>query len=347
MLAAAYTNYLLHFKVPSGTSRGILTDKETFFIRVWEEARPERVGWGECALFRGLSAEDGPDYEEKLRQVCRDIGRLRVEELEDWSSIRFGVEMALADLRNGGKGIYFPSAFTEGKRKIEINGLIWMGDRHTMMRRIEEKLQAGFRCIKLKIGAIDFEAELALLAFIRKRYDRGKIELRVDANGAFSPQEALRYLRALSVYDLHSIEQPLRAGQWEETAALCRESPVPIALDEELIGVNGLAGKKALLDTIGPAFVVLKPALAGGFGGAEEWIRLCRERNIGWWVTSALESNIGLNALAQWTATLNNSMPQGLGTGELYTNNIPVSLCREGRYLYLNPEAEREIILKR
>lgn len=339
MLAAAYSNYLLHFKVPSGTSRGILTDKETFFIRVWEEARPERAGWGECALFRGLSAEDAPDYEEKLRQVCRDIGRLRVEELEDWSSIRFGVEMALADLRNGGKGIYFPSAFTEGKRKIEINGLIWMGDRHTMMRRIEEKLQAGFRCIKLKIGAIDFEAELALLAFIRKRYDRGKIELRVDANGAFSPQEALRYLRALSVYDLHSIEQPLRAGQWEETAALCRESPVPIALDEELIGVNGLAGKKALLDTIRPAFVVLKPALAGGFGGAEEWIRLCRERNIGWWVTSALESNIGLNALAQWTATLNNSMPQGLGTGELYTNNIPVSLCRKGRYLYLDPEA--------
>ncbi len=347
MLAAAYSNYLLHFKVPSGTSRGILTDKETFFIRVWEEARPERAGWGECALFRGLSAEDAPDYEEKLRQVCRDIGRLRVEELEDWSSIRFGVEMALADLRNGGKGIYFPSAFTEGKRKIEINGLIWMGDRHTMMRRIEEKLQAGFRCIKLKIGAIDFEAELALLAFIRKKYDRGKIELRVDANGAFSPQEALRYLRALSVYDLHSIEQPLRAGQWGETAALCRESPVPIALDEELIGVNGLAGKKALLDTIRPAFVVLKPALAGGFGGAEEWIRLCRERNIGWWVTSALESNIGLNALAQWTATLNNSMPQGLGTGELYTNNIPVSLCREGRYLYLDPEAEREIILKR
>lgn len=336
MLRAEYWKYLLRFKEAAGTSRGVLTEKETFFVRVWEEECPEVAGVGECALFRGLSADDLPGYEGKLAEVCRHIDSVQPSELRGWSSIRFGVEMALADLRNGGRGVYFPSDFTAGKGAVEINGLVWMGDRETMLRRIEEKLAAGFRCVKLKIGAIDFEAELSLLRYIRERFSRAEVELRVDANGAFSPEEAPAKLEALARYDLHSIEQPVRQGQWEALAWLCRESPVPVALDEELIGVDDLGRKCELLEAVRPAYIVLKPALCGGFGGAEEWIRLAEERHIGWWVTSALESNVGLGALAQWTATLGVTMPQGLGTGQLYSNNFPSCLVQQNEKLIYN-----------
>lgn len=333
MLKASYQKYRLHFKEPSGTSRGILTDKETYFIRVWDESHPEITGWGECALFRGLSAEDLPEYEEKLGEVCRNVASVRPADLREWSSIRFGLEMALQDLAHGGRRIYFPSSFTEGKQSIVINGLIWMGDRTVMLRRIEEKLAAGFRCIKLKIGALDFATELDLLRYIRQRFTPAEVELRVDANGAFSPGEAMGKLEALAALDLHSVEQPIRQGQWDEMAALCRNTPLPIALDEELIGVNDLARKQELLESVRPQYIILKPALCGGFGGAEEWIQLARETGIGWWVTSALESNIGLGALAQWVATLGVNMPQGLGTGQLYTNNLPSTLCQQGEKL--------------
>lgn len=337
MLKASYQKYRLFFKEPSGTSRGILTEKLTYFVKVWEDSRPEKIGIGECALFKGLSAEDRPDYEEKLRSVCRDIDHIETSALEGWSSIRLGIEMAMADLRQGGRRIYFPSPFTEGEKKIEINGLIWMGDRATMLRRIQEKIEAGFHCIKLKIGAIDFEAELSLLHYIRERFGPEEVELRVDANGAFTPAEALERLQVLASFGLHSIEQPIRRGQWEEMARLCAVSPLPIALDEELIGVEG-SRKKVLLDTIRPSYLVIKPALCGGFQGAEEWIGLAAERGIGWWITSALESNVGLSALAQWVATLGNTMPQGLGTGRLYTNNTPSALCQEGKYLFMQPD---------
>lgn len=342
MLKATYQKYRLHFKEPSGTSRGILTDKETYFIRIWDDAHPEIAGVGECALFRGLSAEDCPDYEDKLQEVCRHVADIQPSDLVGWSSIRFGVEMAKRDLMEGGQGIYFPSAFTEGKQTIEINGLIWMGDRPTMFRRIQQKLEAGFHCIKLKIGAIDFEAELALLGYIRERFSCREVELRVDANGAFSPGNALERLDALSRFGLHSIEQPIRQGQWVEMARLCRETPVPIALDEELIGVDDPVLKCSLLEIVKPQYIILKPALCGGFSGAEEWIELARRQNIGWWVTSALESNIGLNALAQWVATLGNAMPQGLGTGQLYTNNIPSPLKQEGERLKYDLSANWE-----
>lgn len=333
MKKAEYSRYVLHFKEDAGTSRGVLREKETFFVKVWEEGCSEVAGLGECALFRGLSADDRAGYEEKLAEVCRRIDEVKMEELEEWSSIRFGVEMALQDLAMGGHRLYFPSAFTERKQAIEINGLIWMGDRATMLQRIRQKLEAGFHCIKLKIGAIDFDAELSLLRYIRERFSRTEVELRVDANGAFAPGEVMGKLEALAAFDLHSIEQPVRQGQWKEMARLCRESPIPIALDEELIGVYGEAGKVELLETVWPQYVVLKPALCGGFSGAEEWIRLAEERGIGWWVTSALESNVGLNALAQWVATLGNPMPQGLGTGLLYTNNLPAALRQVGECL--------------
>lgn len=333
MKRAEYSRYLLHFKEDAGTSRGVLKEKETFFVKVWDESCPEVFGMGECALFRGLSADDRKNYEEKLEEVCQRIEEVKMEELEEWSSIRFGVEMALQDLAMGGCQLYFPSAFTEGRQAIEINGLIWMGDKSTMLQRIQQKLEAGFHCIKLKIGAIDFEAELSLLQYIRERFSCEKVELRVDTNGAFAPEEAMSKLEALAAFGLHSIEQPIRQGQWEEMAHLCRETPIPIALDEELIGVYGRKKKLELLEIVQPQYIILKPALCGGFSGAREWIELAEKRGIGWWVTSALESNIGLNALAQWVATLGNPMPQGLGTGQLYTNNLWSPLRQEGECL--------------
>ena len=333
MKRAEYSRYLLHFKEDAGTSRGVLKEKETFFVKVWDESCPEVFGMGECALFRGLSADDRKNYEEKLEEVCQRIEEVKMEELEELRSIRFGVEMALQDLAMGGCQLYFPSAFTEGRQAIEINGLIWMGDKSTMLQRIQQKLEAGFHCIKLKIGAIDFEAELSLLQYIRERFSREKVELRVDANGAFAPEEAMSKLEALAAFGLHSIEQPIRQGQWEEMAHLCRETPIPIALDEELIGVYGRKKKLELLEKVQPQYIILKPALCGGFSGAREWIELAEKRGIGWWVTSALESNIGLNALAQWVATLGNPMPQGLGTGQLYTNNLWSPLRQEGECL--------------
>lgn len=343
MLQAVYAKYRLDFKEPGGTSRGILTQKETWFVKIFDPADPDQSGVGECAVFRGLSADDRPGYELKLKEVCRNINQWDALDLQDWSSIRFGVETALADLKNGGKRIVFPSPFTEGKGELKINGLIWMGDKETMRQRIVSKLEAGFKCIKLKIGAIDFDAELALLKIIRDQFSPETVELRVDANGAFRVEEALKKLDILSKYELHSIEQPIRQGQWEEMGRLCRNTPVPIALDEELIGVNGLVRKEEMLSLIQPHYIILKPALAGGFDGSSEWIRLAGDRHIGWWVTSALESNVGLNAIAQWTYLLHNPMPQGLGTGQLYTNNIISPIEQRGAVLTYNPVREWDL----
>lgn len=344
MLKASYRKYILHFKEPSGTSRGVLREKETYYIRIWDDADDSVIGLGECALFRGLSADDRPDYESHLQQVCRQIHRWETLPLEGWSSMRFGIEMALADLRQGGRRICFPSSFTAGVAGIEINGLIWMGDRELMLQRIQEKLESGFHCIKLKIGAIDFESELDLLKYIRRRFGKQEVELRVDANGAFAPEVALTKLEALAKYDLHSIEQPIRQGQWKEMARICALSPIPVALDEELIGVEDKALKEELLTQIRPQYLVLKPALTGGFSGAEAWIRLAERQGIGWWITSALESNVGLNALAQWTYGLKNPLPQGLGTGLLYTNNIPSPLYLAAEKLYYDPERAWDLV---
>ena len=345
MLKAVYSKYLLDFKEPGGTSRGVLTRKETWFIKISDTDRPGIYGLGECAVFRGLSADDRPGFEDKLRNVCRNIHRQDIDsDLQEWSAIRFGVEMALADLKQGGRGVLFPSVFTEGKGEIQINGLIWMGDKATMQQRIAEKLKAGFHCIKLKIGAIDFEAELALLKAIRATYNSQDIELRVDANGAFTPGDAMHKLEQLACFDLHSIEQPIRQGQWDDMKCLCRNTPVPIALDEELIGIYDLKTKAEMLDHIRPQYIILKPALAGGFRGAEEWITLAQQQNTGWWITSALESNVGLNALAQWTYTQHSAMPQGLGTGQVYTNNTPSPLNLQGSALSFRKDFRMEVI---
>lgn len=337
MLRADYKKYTLRFKQPSGTSRGILKEKETWFIFLRDDRLPVVVGIGECGLLRGLSIDDTPDYEDKLKEVCASVDRfdrLVEKELTDFPSIRFGLETAMLDLQNQGSKILYHSPFVERNQPISINGLIWMGSADFMIKQIGEKLDKGFTCLKMKIGAIDFEQELQLLKDIRKTYSADEIELRVDANGAFSPEDALERLKRLSEMDLHSIEQPIKAGQNETMAKLCAETPLPIALDEELIGVHQKTAREQLLDQIKPQYIILKPSLVGGFKSSEEWIALAEERQIGWWATSALESNIGLNAIAQWTATLKNPLPQGLGTGQLYTNNIPSPLLVENGALY-------------
>lgn len=307
-----------------------MRQKDTYFIRLTDSGQEGIYGLGEAGLFRGLSCDDRPGYEKKLTEVCRNIDRYATHPslLADWPSIRFAVETAVRDLSNGGRRLIYPSAWTDGNDEITINGLVWMGDRDEMRRRIATKLSEKFRCVKVKIGGIDFNEELSLLDFIRR--EAPEVQLRLDANGAFSPSEAPEQLERLAKFGIHSIEQPIRAGQWAEMHRLCEHSPIPIALDEELIGINSADEKGRMLDTIRPAYIILKPTLAGGFEGSEEWIRLALERDCGWWATSALESNIGLNAIAQWGATLNTSMPQGLGTGQLYHNNIPSPLYLQG-----------------
>ncbi|MDC9721444.1 MAG: o-succinylbenzoate synthase [Urechidicola sp.] len=325
-MKATFQKYILNFKQASGTSRGILRTKETYFLFITKNGKR---GVGECGLFRGLSIEDKPDYEEKLQWLCDNINLEKdflLSEFKEFPSIQFGLEQALLSLKSKQPFELFPSVFTKGKESIPINGLIWMGSKDFMQQQIKDKLKSGFTTIKLKIGAIDFDTELDLLKSIRKEFTKEEIELRVDANGAFNPDNALEKLKRLSDFDLHSIEQPIKQGQWQEMARLCETTPLPIALDEELIGVFDVTKKEELLLTIKPQFIILKPSLIGGFKGSLEWIELADKMNIAWWITSALESNVGLNAITQFTHSLNVTMPQGLGTGGLFTNNFKCPL---------------------
>jgi len=333
-MKARYKKYILNFKSPSGTSRGILKTKETWFLILEENGN---YGIGECGLFRGLSYDDVPDYEEQLKWLVSNIHKdkdILLDGLSEYPSIQFGLEQALRSLASQNPFELFSSKFTSDELHIAINGLVWMGDTEFMHAQIQQKIEQGFRCIKMKIGAVDFDAEVNLLTAIRKKFDKHEIELRVDANGAFSPAEALEKLKVLSQLDLHSIEQPIKQGQLEQMRSLCEQTPLPIALDEELIGITGFTQKEALLVMIRPQYIILKPSLTGGFRGSGEWISLAKKHTIGWWVTSALESNIGLNAIAQWTATLGNPLPQGLGTGSLFTNNFdsPLTVANGGIY---------------
>lgn len=319
---------LLHFKQPAGTSRGVYTTRKIWLLTVEHGGR---TAIGECAPLPQLSCDDIPDYEAVLRRFCDIIeatGSIPYDEMRNYPSMLFGVETALAQLSRT-DGLLYDTPFSHGEEGIPINGLVWMGTHDEMLSRLKEKLALGFRCVKLKIGAIDFAKELDLIQHIRKHFSREEVELRVDANGGFTPDVALERLQELARYDIHSIEQPIMAHQWNEMAQLCQLSPLPIALDEELIGVNSTDEKIRLLDTIKPQYIILKPSLHGGVAGTREWIALANERGIGSWITSALESNIGLNAIAQLAADIYGSkitMPQGLGTGMLFTDNIPMPL---------------------
>lgn len=319
---------ILHFKQPAGTSRGTYTTRKVWYIYLSTTEYPERVGMGECAPLPKLSCDDLPDYEQILCNACRCLeqtGELDTEALRDYPSILFGLETALRHYETQSWALW-DTPFSRGETGIPINGLIWMGDFDRMLQQIEVKMQSGYRCIKLKIGAINFEEELALLKHIRAHYSAREIELRVDANGAFLPIDAMEKLNRLAELELHSIEQPIRAGQWEEMARLIADTPLPIALDEELIGCNTPEGKQDLLTSVRPQYIILKPSLHGGISGGNEWIAEAEKQHIGWWITSALESNIGLNAIAQWCATFRSPLPQGLGTGLLFTDNIEMPL---------------------
>ena len=334
----------LHFIQPAGTSRGVYTTRQSYYVTLSDDNVPGIVGIGECATLPDLSCDAMPpkEYERILKGFCDDLcqsGKIDKEAMRPYPSMLFGLETAKRQLDNGGGIDLFNTPFGRGEEGITINGLIWMGTFDEMFQRLEAKLKAGFHCVKLKIGAIDFDKELRLIQHIRQHFSRKEVELRVDANGGFTPDNAMQRLEALAKYDIHSIEQPIRQHQWKEMARLCKNSPLPIALDEELIGVNDLTEKNGLLDTIQPQYIILKPSLHGGISGTREWIKLAKERGIGSWITSALESNIGLNAIAQLTADIYGphiTMAQGLGTGQLFSDNIPMPLEIRGEQLWVN-----------
>lgn len=325
----------LHFKQPAGTSRGVYTTRKIWLVYLSDG---KKTGMGECAPLPDLSCDVRNDYEEVLEGFCQKLcesGEIDYEAMRDYPSMLFGLETALLNLQHG--DIMFDTAFSHGEVGIPINGLVWMGNYDEMLQRMEEKLEKGFRCVKLKIGAIDFDQELDLVKRIRDRFSFHEVELRLDANGAFPYEEALYKLELLSQYAIHSIEQPIKAQQWALMAELCRESPLPIALDEELIGVNDPEMKHHMLNIIKPRYIILKPSLHGGMQGCREWIKTARDMGIDSWITSALESNIGLNAIAQFAADVYGdhiTMPQGLGTGQLFTDNIPMPLEIRGDKLW-------------
>lgn len=336
MLNASYHKHILNFNFQAGTSRGVLTEKPSWIIKLYDPANPNIIGKGECSIINGLSPDPNKGYEAMLDKVCSNPAHFlsfSEPELSSFPSIRFGLEMAWLDLRQGGSGLLFSSEFTKGNKGIPINGLIWMDSKENMLQQIRKRIEEGFECIKMKIGAIDFEEELDLLKVIRKEFSTDVIQLRVDANGAFEPSGALEKLKRLSDFNLHSIEQPIKPGNWPAMVALCDNTPLPIALDEELFAPGSDSNKFDLLKTIRPQYLVLKPSMLGGFAKTQEWIEAAKTLNIGWWITSALESNIGLNALAQWTYTLNNPAHHGLGTGKLFVNNFQSKMFIENGFL--------------
>lgn len=341
MIAARWIERTLQPRFELGTSKGPINARTVWYLMAWHTERPEIIGIGEAALFPGHSKEFPADVRTKLIELCADTSdwqRRLTSDLIDVPSVRFAVEQCLRDLEVSGTKQLFPSAFTLGQRSIPINGLVWMGDKATMKQRIREQIEKGFNTVKMKIGAIGIDDELELLQAVRAEFDANTITLRVDANGAFNAQQAPDILKRLADLEVHSIEQPIAPGLYEIMAELCERSPVPIALDEDLIGLNTHDAKVDLLDNVKPPYIVIKPSLVGGWAATQEWIDLSKVRNIGWWITSALESSIGLNAIAQYTATLNVQLPQGLGTGGVYTNNIPSPLRAERGALHFRPE---------
>jgi len=341
-MKARHFKHILQFRFPAGTSRGVLLEKPTSYFVLEQNGN---VGVGECSTIRGLSIDPETTYYTKLDEVCcllNDGVSANTINLQDYPSIAFGLQTALLDLKAKGSKLLFHSEFTTGKIGIPINGLVWMGDKAFMQQQIKEKIAANYHCIKLKVGALDFETELEILQNIRSEFSSSEIEIRLDANGGFLPGEALQKLQRLSEFQIHSIEQPIRQGQLEAMAQLCRKSPIPIVLDEELIGIE-TDFKEQLIEQTKPAYIILKPSLLGGFEQSEEWITFAEKHNVKWWITSALESNIGLNAIAQWTYTLHSALPQGLGTGQLYHNNIPSPLEIREAKLFYNTEKKWEM----
>jgi len=341
-MQARFKKHRLYFKRPSGTSRGTLTYKDSWFLVLHAHGK---TGIGECSILEGLSPDDPQRIEAVLSSLCSALeAGNTLPDLTVWPAIQMGLETALCSLEGTHSFSLYPSKFIQGKGAIPINGLVWMGTFESMNTQIRNLLKAGYNCIKLKIGALDFERELDLLAQLRKEFTEKEVILRVDANGAFQPDEALEKLKRLSEFEVHSIEQPIGINQWQKMADLCSKTPVPIALDEELIGPHTAESKQQLLEEIKPQFIILKPSLLGGFKEADQWIQYADNLAIGWWITSALESNIGLNAIAQWTYLKEVSGHQGLGTGSLFTNNISSPLRIKKGFLMLDNSLHWEVV---
>lgn len=342
-LKATFTKHILEFYTPAKTSRNTLSTKTVYLLAISD--RQGRTGIGECTTISKLSKDDCDEgfYEGKLREVTLALEEGHMPDLEDWPSIRFGLETALLDLQHGGRAMIFDTDFYKGTLSIPINGLVWMNDTKSMLEEAQKKVDMGFDCIKFKVGALDFDEECRMLESFRKYYPAGKCALRLDANGAFKPDEALAQLKDLSRFEVHSIEQPVKAGQWDVLEKLCAESKIPVALDEELIPLDPFSNGYELLAQTWPAYLVLKPSLLGGFTACDEWIRLAERAGVNWWITSALESNIGLNAIAQYTSRFDVKIPQGLGTGLLYKNNFGSPLEIEGARLKFNPKKAWQI----
>ncbi len=348
----------LDFLFEAGTSRGVLNHKDIWLIKAYDELKPNTYGVGEAGPLKGLSIDDIPDFDVRLSSELAELENRSIPISEEaifdlasnvsvrLPSVRFGVETALLDLFYNGKRKHFENEFYDSSKPLQINGLVWMGNSELMLKRLEEKMKQGFRCIKIKIGAVDFENEMQLLEKARERFSPEELELRVDANGAFSLREAPQVLERLEKLKVHSIEQPIKAGRIGEMANLCASTPVDIALDEELIGITSYADKQELLEDIKPQFIILKPTLLGGFASTLEWIEIAKANNIGWWITSALESNVGLNAICQFASSLQVAMPQGLGTGSLYKNNIESPLEVIGDQISYNPKKSWGHVMK-
>jgi len=343
MIHASYNACSLYFIRPAGTSRGVLHHKQCWFVKLTDG---NATGIGEVSFIPGLSVEEPAEMERRIDHVCKLISRGEMDPRQPLSTspgLQFAMETAVVDLDRGGERLHYPSEFTRGRAGIPINGLIWMGDRASMFEQITEKLDAGFRVLKMKVGALDLEEELGVLAWVRRKFSPGELEIRLDANGAWTPTEAAEKMSRFSEFGIHSIEQPIRTGQIEAMAALCANPAIPIALDEELIGLGTPLARRTMIEAVRPSYIILKPGLLGGFSVAREWIRLAEKVNAGWWVTSALESSIGLNAIAQWVFALEPAITQGLGTGRIYRNNIPSPLEMEGDRLWYRPEKKWDL----
>jgi o-succinylbenzoate synthase len=333
---AYYFKHLLKFNVPSGTSRGILNQKESWFIVILSG---NNYGIGECSLITGLSIDPVSTYELKLKDICSKIHlgfKILSQELEEYPSILFGLESAYRSFHSIDPFVFSKSNLINGNDSLPINGLIWMGEKSFMKNQIKEKIQSGFNCIKIKIGALDFKLECDLLSWLRSEYLESDLEIRLDANGSFSLSSAFNKLQKLSDFKIHSIEQPIKTKQWHEMAFLCEKSPIPIALDEELVGMCNFTDQKRMLKDIKPQYIIIKPSLIGGLKKSNDWVKLAESLKIKWWCTSALESNIGLNIIAQWIFLKTPMVTQGLGTGMLFSNNIESPYSIERGYLKYN-----------
>lgn len=350
-LKVKITQHTLNFRFQAKTSRGAITSKEVWFIKIFDSNNESVFGLGECSPLAGLSIDAVPDYETTLKKIALEIEKIKAESFksnfkayldevipDNYPSIKFGFEIAAHDFMNGGKRIIFPNAFSEGNFKIPINGLIWMGDQLFMLKQIREKVKQKFNCIKIKIGGIEFKKEIGLLDYIREQFAQKDIMIRLDANGAFDDQEAMEKLEILSEFKIHSIEQPVSVGKYELMRKLIEQNIIPVALDEELIGIQSREEKVNLLKELKPHYIILKPSLLGGIEATKEWISIAESYRIGWWITSALESNVGLNAIAQFTAEYPIQLHQGLGTGQLYQNNIASPLEVKNGFLQYNQD---------